>query len=121
VLTSAVLKVKHGKTVVRLRCSGVTPCASTITLTVKVKTRSGHGTRIKLRTKVLTIGTATFSVVAGGTVQVTIKLNAAGRRLVSSTSGRLYGNLTIFASVPAPPATSTQHVRLVWPTHRPWR
>jgi hypothetical protein len=121
VLTSTVLKVKHGKTKVGLRCTGSTACASKLALTVKVKIRSGHGTRTSFKTKVLTIATATFSMGPGGTVQVTIKLNAAGRRLVSSTSGRLYASLTIFASVPAPPVTSTQHVRLVWPTHRPWR
>jgi hypothetical protein len=53
-------------------------------------------------------------VAAGGTVQLTIKLNATGRRVVSSGKGRLYANLTIYASVPAPPTTRTQRVKLVW-------
>jgi hypothetical protein len=113
-LTSAVLKVNHNKIKVGLRCSGATACASRLALTVKIKTRVGHGTGTRFKTKLLTIATARFSVGAGGTAQVTLKLNATGRRIVSSGSGRLYANLTIYASVPAPPTTRTQRVKLVW-------
>jgi hypothetical protein len=117
-LTSTVLKIKHGKLKVGLRCSGQTACASKLALTVKIKTRTNHGTWTSFKTKVLTIGTARFSMGAEGTVQVTIKLNATGRRLVRLGSGRLYANLTIFASAPAPATTHTQRVRLVWPRKR---
>lgn len=113
-LTSTVLKIKHGKLKIGLHCSGPTACASRLALTVRIKTSTGHGTRTTLKTKTLTIGAATFSVGPGGTVQVTVKLNATGRRIVSSGSGRLYANLTVFASVPAPPSTHTQRVRLMW-------
>jgi thermitase len=119
-ITSRFLTIKHGMTKVGLRCSGPTACASKLALTVRIKKRSGHGTRTTFKTKVLTIGTATFSAPAGGTVRVTIKLNAIGRKIVGTGSGRLYVNLTIFASAPAPPTTKTQRILLVWkPAH--WR
>jgi thermitase len=118
-VTSKVLKVKRGSTKVGLRCSGATACASKLTLTMRVKRKLGHGTQTSFKIKVLTIGAARFSVGAGGTVQVTIKLNATGRAVVARAHGHLYANLTIFASDPAPPTTQTERVRLVWPTSSP--
>ena len=117
-LTSTVLKVSHNKTKVGLRCKGATACASKLALTVKVKTRVGHGTRTSFRTKVVTIGTARFSVGPEGVVKVTINLNNWGRRLVRQGNGRLNASLTVFASVPAPAATQTHRIRLTWPATR---
>jgi hypothetical protein len=78
----------------------------------------GHGTRTSFRTKVRTIGTARFSVGPEGVVQVTIKLNDWGRRLVRLGNGRMNASLTVFASQPAPAATQTARIRLVWPRKR---
>jgi hypothetical protein len=117
-LTSTVLKVSHGKTKVGLRCIGATACTSKLALKVKIKTRVGHGTRSSFKTKVLTIGMARFSVGSEGVVQVTIHLNDWGRRLVRIGNGRLNGILTVYASQPAPAATKTAHIRLVWPRKR---
>jgi hypothetical protein len=117
-ITSRFLKVHHGMIRVGLRCSGPTACASKLALVVnvkvKVKKTSGRETRTSIKKMALTIGTATFAAQPGGTVRVTIKPNAIGRKILASGSGRLYVNLTIFASVPAPPATQTQRVELVW-------
>jgi hypothetical protein len=117
-ITSRFLKVHHGMIRVGLRCSGPTACASKLALVVnvkvKVKKTSGRGTRTSIKKIALTIGAATFTAQPGGTVRVTIKPNAIGRKILATGSGRLYVNLTIFASVPAPPATQTQRVQLVW-------
>jgi hypothetical protein len=85
---------------------------------VKVKTRVGHGTRTSFRTKVVTIGTARFSVGPEGVVKVTINLNDSGRRLVRLGNGRLNASLTVFASAPAPAATQTHRIRLTWSPKR---
>jgi hypothetical protein len=117
-LTSTVLRVSHNKTKVGLRCMGATACTSKLALTVKVRTRVGHGTRTSFRTKVRTIGTARFAVGPEGVVQVTINLNDWGRRLVRVGNGRLNASLTVFASTPAPAATQTHRIRLTWPPKR---
>jgi hypothetical protein len=113
-----VLTVKRGVTKVRLRCSGATACASRLALTVKVRTKSGRGTHTSFKTKVLTIGAARFSVGPEGTVLVTIKLNRTGLVLVGRAPGHLTASVTVFASVPAPPSTHSEGVRLIWARHR---
>jgi Divergent InlB B-repeat domain len=74
VLTTA--KVKGGKAEVRVSCAGPGDCAGALTLTAKLK--------IGKKKKTVTIGTAPFSVPAGGSATVKIKLSSKGRSALES-------------------------------------
>jgi hypothetical protein len=57
--------------------------------------------------------TATFSIPAGRTAIVELKLNAAGRALLNADPGRLNASLTVLKASPAPSHTHTEKVQLV--------
>jgi len=112
-LTGSVLSVQSGgKASVKLTCAGTSTCTGKLTLTVTSKGKGKHGKKAKAKT----IGTAAFSIPAGKSGVVTIKLTAAGRALLKAGHGKLSASLTIVKSSPAP--TSTQHktVQLVQKT-----
>jgi hypothetical protein len=96
-----------GEATVKLACTGTGACAGKLTLTVKGTTKKGR------KGKTQTIGTAAFSIPAGKTVTIQLKLNAAGRSLLGAGHGRLGAKLTILKSSPAPSQTHTQSVRLM--------
>ncbi len=85
-----------GMTVVKLDCKGSASCEGKLTLsaqaTSKAKGKKKH---------TLTIGTAVFSIAAGMTTTVKVKLNAAGRGLLRADHGRLVARLTILQSAPS--------------------
>jgi hypothetical protein len=117
-IASASIPVQSdGEAAVKLSCKGTGTCRGKLTLTVRTqgmfekRGRSGKGgTR---RFKTTTIGTASFSIAAGKTVTLELKLNPAGRALLSAGHGRLNATLTILKSSPAPPQTGNESVRLV--------
>jgi cytochrome c551/c552 len=107
-LTGSVLSVQSGgKASVKLTCAGTAQCSGKLTLTVTSKGK--HGKKAKAET----IGTAAFSIPAGKTGVVTIKLTAAGRALLKAGHGNLSASLTIFKSSPAPATTKRESVTLV--------
>ena len=82
---AASAKVKSGKAELKLTCSGG-PCKGTVQLTAKVKQGK--------KTKSLVIGKASFSIAAGATATVKVKLSgpakqelAKGKTLKAKTSG----------------------------------
>ena len=103
-LASSVIGVQSGgKASVKLTCAGTTTCAGKLTLTVslKGKGKGKHGKKAKTET----IGTAAFSIPAGKTGVVAIKLTTAGRTLLKAGHGKLSASLTILKSSPAPANT----------------
>ncbi|HTA12475.1 MAG TPA: hypothetical protein VK765_03565 [Solirubrobacteraceae bacterium] len=107
-LTGSLLGVRSGvRASVELTCTGTAACTGKLTLTVASKDK--HGKKAKAET----IGTAAFSIPAGKTGVLTIKLTAAGRALLKAGHGRLSASLTIVKSSPAPASTKRESVQLV--------
>ena len=100
--------VTGGTGAVELTCTGTATCSGKLTLTVKTTERHGDERRSKTRV----IGTANFSVKAGKTATVHVKLNAAGRKLLRAGHGHLSAQLGIAKSSPRPAATQTKRVQL---------
>jgi hypothetical protein len=108
---------RGGKAAVKLRCAGTGKCNGKVTLTVRMQGtferhgRSGKGG--KRRSETTTIGTASFSISPGKTTTIEVKLNAAGRALLSADHGRLSASLTILELALSPENTQTKTVQLV--------
>jgi hypothetical protein len=113
-LTTHITTSGHGLAAVKLLCRGSAACQGKLTLTSKTKardkSRDGKG-----RFKMTIIGTADFSIKAGTTARVALKLNARGKSLVHVNHGRLDATLTIVKSSPSPAQTHSEGVRLVQP------
>jgi hypothetical protein len=111
-LDARIVTSSGGDARLKLRCTGTSTCHGKVTLTVRSqskrsgKRRSGHS-------KATTIGTATFSIPPGKTAVVELRLNPAGRALLSADHGRLNATLTLLKSSPAPAQTHTENVRLL--------
>jgi hypothetical protein len=94
----------HSRAVLRLKSSAPGTCSGKLKLLVRV--RSGK------RVKTKTIAAGSFSIASGKARTVTLKLNAAGRALLTARHGRLGASLTIFRLTPVPSTTQTTSVRL---------
>jgi streptogramin lyase len=100
------LGVRSGVATVKLGCSGTATCVGEVTLTVKSKPKKGK------KAKTETIGAASFSVPAGETKLIRIKLQGTGRALLRTAHGHLGAGLKIAKASPSPSKTETQSVRL---------
>ena len=116
-LASTRIETTHGgEGAVKLRCVGTGKCSGKLTVTIRTPGmfekhgRSGKGGQ--KRSKTTTIGTASFSISPGKTTTIDVKLNAAGRALLSADHGRLSASLTILESSPSPAQTNTDSVHL---------
>ena len=89
---------------VRLRVSGGGRCVGKLRLRV---TR-----RIHKKFRIKTIGTAVFSITAGRTALVKVKLNRAGRRMLATHRGRLSATLLLVRQSPTPLLAQSARVRL---------
>jgi ribosomal protein L9 len=98
---------KRHEAMVSLTCADVAKCAGTLTLTANSTTKKGK------KAKTETIGTASFSITAGKTVTIELKVNTPGRALLNTDHGRLSATLTVLKSSPAPLQTHTDSVHLV--------
>jgi hypothetical protein len=106
---------RAGEAAVELRCAGPLTCHGKLTLTIP-RNEGKKGTRRRGESKQTEmIGTASFTIPAGGTVTVELKLGAAGRALLGVDHGRLAASLTILKSVPLPSQTHSENVQLMWP------
>ncbi len=94
---------------VKLNCLGIASCRGKLTLTAK-STVEAKG---KKKTRTVTIGTVSFSVVGDETKTVKLNLNAAGRALLKADHGRCAAHLTILELAPGAANTQTKTVRLV--------
>jgi hypothetical protein len=100
------ITTSRGEATIKLRCAGVSTCHGKLTLTSKTRGK-------KRRSRTTTIGTAAFSVPPGKTAAIALRLNPAGRTLLSADHGRLSAALIILKSSPAPSQTHTENVHLV--------
>lgn len=86
-VAAAKAQVKGGKAAVAITCQGAGACKGTLTLTVSVtQTRvvKRHGKPHKVKsTRKLVIGSASFSLAAGGKVTLSIGLTGQGPHLLS--------------------------------------
>jgi hypothetical protein len=106
---------KGGEAAVKLRCTGPLTCHGKLTLTIP-RNEGKKGTRRRGESKQTeTIGTASFTIPAGRTVTVELKLGTTGRALLGVDHGRLAATLTILKSVPLPSQTHNENVQLMWP------
>jgi hypothetical protein len=94
----------RGVATVKLTCTGTGTCRGKLTLTGKSTAKKG---------KTTTIGTASFSILAGKTAAIRLTLNAGWRALLSADHGRLNATLTVLKSSPSPSQTHSEGVRLV--------
>jgi hypothetical protein len=116
-LTTHITTSGHGLAAVKLLCEGNATCQGKLVLTSKPKGKD-RGRDGKGRSKTTVIGTANFSIKAGTTATVALKLNARGKSLVHVDHGRLDATLTIVKSSPSPAQTHSEGVRLVHPTEQ---
>jgi hypothetical protein len=108
-LSGTALTVKsNGQSTVKLKCVGNASCSGELTLTAKQHYKSGG----KNRTRTVKIASAKFSVPAGRTTTVNIKLNSTGRNMLKSAHGTLNGSLQTKKSKPAPAQNFTMSVKL---------
>lgn len=97
-LVSTALVAQHGAiALAELTCVGSASetCAGKLVLSVRLPARKGK------RSHTPVVGTASFSVAAGKTTSVRIRLNATGRALMRKAHGRLNASLAILQSAPA--------------------
>jgi hypothetical protein len=124
-LSGATIAVRRGGiAAVELMCAGAGTCRGKLTLQVTNTSTDGRGHRIAAhaksgehaknsRSRRTTIGTGTFSIPAGRTAIVTLRLDAAGRALLKAHHGRLSASLTIVESSGGSTSTRYESVHLV--------
>jgi streptogramin lyase len=105
-LDGSALGVRSGVASVKLSCSGNATCVGKVTLTVKSKPKNGK------KAKAETIGTASFSIPAGETKLIKVKLQGIGQALLRTAHGHLSATLDVAKASPLPRKTGTQSVRL---------
>ncbi len=105
---SAISVQGSGKAQVKLSCAGIDMCAGKLALTVKTKNKGRHE-----QSKVMTIGTAMFSIPTDKTATIKVELTDTGRALLSAGHGRLSATLTVLTYSPILWQTHSQTVRLM--------
>ena len=114
-LAATTLKVvKRNHALLQLSCDGTTTCSGKVTLTVTLRIKRGR--RRLIRTEAM--GSALFSITAGNSETVTLKLNSAGRTLLAAGHGHLGAILDIVKASPIPSQTEMRAVHLVEQTTR---
>jgi hypothetical protein len=98
----------NGKALVKLDCLGIKSCHGKLTLTAR-----GTGKAKGNKARRVLIGTVGFSIAGDETKTEKIKLNAAGRALLSADHGHLSARLAILELAPSPQNTQTKTVELV--------
>ena len=94
----------HARAAFKLHVGGGGTCKGQLRLQVTHKV--GHRSKTKM------IGTGTFSIAAGRSAVIKIKLNAAGRVMLVRHHGHLLATLVIVRQSPGPSRSQTARVRL---------
>ncbi|MGO9792037.1 MAG: hypothetical protein ACLP8S_21800 [Solirubrobacteraceae bacterium] len=103
---------------VSLSCSGAAGeiCAGRLTLTVSVKTKIERHTKTIIETTTVTLGSTNYSLAAGKTTTLSVKLSKPGLKLLDATSDN---ELTAKAwATPRTGSTVTEIVTLIGPRPR---
>jgi PKD repeat protein len=97
---------RNGWSTIRLTCAGSAPaCIGRVTFTVKVAAK-GH------RARTVAIATAGFTIAAGRTSVLRLRLRALGRSLLRNAHGHLPAQLALSKSSPAPSQEQSRAIRL---------
>ena len=111
-LLSRKVSVYSGRwAVLKLELRGTGRCRGRLKLIAKALATT-ITKRSRKRSKASIIATATFSILAGKTSIVRLRLNAAGRSLLAAHHGRLNMNLTILRSSSGPSQTRIETFHL---------
>jgi bacillolysin len=86
----AVARVKGGKAFLKLRCRGAGACQGSLKLVARVKAGKGKNAKAskKKRVRNLVVGRAGFSIAAGRTKTIRVRLTGKGKRLVRRAGKR---------------------------------
>jgi hypothetical protein len=100
------IRAARGRLTLRVTCAaGAAACRTSVSLTVVQRLRAGRVIGVAARrtttTKTVTVGRATATVAAGATRSMTVKLNAAGRKL-AGRFGRLPVKVKVIANGASP-------------------
>ncbi len=95
---------RSGRAEVTLLSSGSGDCAGTVTLRAEVR---AHG-----RSRTESLGSASYSLVAGHRERLLVKLDTAARSLLASHGGRVHATLLLERSEPSPPRATSASVTL---------
>lgn len=90
-LRSGAIAVRSHVALAKLACRGEQRCTGALVFSAREPV-AGKGAS---RPQLVTIGSSSYSIAAGGTVTVAIRLNSAGRRLLARGHGRLAASLKI--------------------------
>ena len=112
-LSKKIVKAKaNGTALVSLHCAGTAACKGAVELAVKggsVKKKA----RAAGKAKTTVIGKTKFSIAAGKTATVAVKLNATGRGLLKAHHGKITATLTVTKLSPSPASTIQKTVHIV--------
>ncbi|MGO9487518.1 MAG: collagen binding domain-containing protein [Solirubrobacteraceae bacterium] len=100
---------RGGDALVKVTCSGRARCHGKLAL----RERRAVERRHRAGSAIVTIGEARYSVEAGGSATVQIKLDSTGRRELRSRRGKLAFHLSIVQIAPSPKGVSVKDVVLV--------
>jgi hypothetical protein len=107
---------RNGMVLVKLSCLGIETCRGKLTLRAKdaAKVQGAHARDAKgKKASAVSIGIVSYSVAGDETKTVDVKLDAAGRALLSADRGRLSASLAILELAPGAVNTQTKTVHLV--------
>ncbi len=96
---------------VKLECLGIADCHGKLVLSAQIAANVKGKKKKPART--VSLGAAGFSIPGDETKTVKVKLNAAGRALLSIDHGHLNASLAILESSPSPSKTLAESVQLV--------
>jgi hypothetical protein len=106
--SARILTERDGRAIVKLRCTGTSPCRGKLTLTLRTKAKG------RKRFRATIIGAAEFSIPPGDTRDIKVKLSATARFRLRANHGRLTDvRLKLVKSSPAPAELRTTDVSLV--------
>jgi hypothetical protein len=110
-LTSTTVEVQSNlMAAIKLACTATNGCHGTLALSAQTSTKGKHG---KNRSHTVSLGSASYTVSAGGAVTVKFKLNSAARALLETGHGRLSARLAILEGATGLKQTQEKGVHIV--------
>jgi hypothetical protein len=107
----------NGVALVKLNCLGIASCHGKLALRAKSTVKA----KGKRKTRTVRLGAVSVSISGDETKTVKVKLDAAGRALLSANHGRLSASLELLELAPSPENTQTQAVHLVGERTAKWK
>jgi hypothetical protein len=98
---------RSGRGLARVSCSGSDASSGRIELTVRARPSSKRHPRVRV------LASTRFSVAAGATVVIGLRLGASGRAVLKRAHGRLSATLTVVRTLPAPAQIHSRGIRLI--------